>query len=75
VFAPACFGPPERSSGTLCWALLKLQFFLWNWSVKIHRYMICGVVCDCSVYCVPCSVRPSKSYNDVFLLINSTKKL
>ena len=35
---------------------------LWNLSVKIHRYMICGVVAtsisDCGVvYCVLCSVR------------------
>ena len=33
---------------------------LWNWSVKIHRYTICGVVATsisgCGVYCVPCSV-------------------
>jgi hypothetical protein len=49
---------------------------LWNWSVKIHRYMICGVVAtsisgcgvcsvccvvwDCCVYCVQCSVHTTQ---------------
>ena len=26
MFAPTCFGPPGPSSGSLCQALLKLQF-------------------------------------------------
>jgi len=69
---------------------------LWNLLVKIHRYMICGVVatsisgctecrvvCDCSgtlhgtqythhslKYSLP---QHRISYNDVFLLIKSTK--
>jgi len=31
VFAPTCFGPPGSSSGSLCWALLMIQFLLRNW--------------------------------------------
>jgi len=26
MFAPTCFGPPGPSSGSLCQALLRLQF-------------------------------------------------
>jgi hypothetical protein len=29
---------------------------LWNWSVKIHRYMICGVVATSISGCVLCAV-------------------
>jgi len=52
---------------------------LWNWSVKVHRYMICGVVaasisgCDvcaaCLKYFLPQRHIP---HNNVFLLINSS---
>ena len=73
--------------------------FLWNYLVKIHRYMFSTVavksVSSCGVYCVPCSVWLTHcthctahnthhslkhfllqnlwTYNDVFLLTNSTK--
>jgi len=43
MFAATCFGPIGRSSGSLCFSLAKATI-MWNWSVKIHRYMICGVV-------------------------------
>ena len=47
---------------------------LWNYSVKIHRYMTCGVVATfisgCDV-CTACRVV-CDSYNDVLSLINPT---
>jgi len=39
MLAPTYFGSPGPTSGSLHWALLKLQSFC-GWSVKIHHYMI-----------------------------------
>jgi hypothetical protein len=62
MFATTCFGPPWPSSGSLCWALLKLQFFFVEFIDK--NISLCDLRCCGNkyfrlwcMYCVPCSVR------------------
>jgi hypothetical protein len=53
--APTCFGP-RPPSGSLQLSLAKVTFVL-KQLVKLRRYVLCGGVAACYVYCVLCRAR------------------
>ena len=61
MFAPTCFGPIGPSSGSVCWALLKLQYcgidqwrYIVIWYAGLWQQVFQAVMCVlCVVVCFP----------------------